>query len=417
MEFIRYFNIAVSVIFALCYAYQVVYILVPFLIKEKIQKGEKLHRYAVLICARNEEAVIANLIDSIKKQTYPGSLVTTFVVADNCTDSTAAIARRAGALVYERHDRSHTGKGRAMDFLLRSIDGDYSAGSFDGYFVFDADNLLRENYIAEMNRVFSTGYDVVTSFRNSKNYGDNWLTAGCGLWFMRESFFLNQSRHLLGLSCHVSGTGYMFSDKIYRELGGWPFHLLTEDIEFSAWNITAGRKIGYCATAQFFDEQPLALSQSVKQRVRWAKGNYQVFDKYGSLLIKKAVKEGSLSCADMVMNLAPVVLLTLASVMVNVSACVWAILAGRDTLPVALGIISTFRSVYWMFFAMGGLTTFTLWEHIHTTAIRKLAYIFTFPLFMMTYIPISVAALFMEVTWQPIIHSDSRNLTAVRNGR
>ena len=63
---------------------------------------------------------------------------------------------------------------------------------FDGYFVFDADNVLEESYIAEMNRTFSDGYEVVTSYRNSKNYGDNWISAGYALWFLRESQFLNR---------------------------------------------------------------------------------------------------------------------------------------------------------------------------------------------------------------------------------
>ena len=417
MEFIQFFNRAVSVIFALCYAYQLFYAFVPFFVKEKPAKKEKLHRYAVLICARNEEAVIAHLIDSIRRQTYPSSFITVFVVADNCTDNTAAVARSAGAVVYTRTNRALVGKGWAMEYLLENIDRDWGKGSFDGYFVFDADNLLRENYITEMNKTFSSGYDIVTSFRNSKNYGDNRLSAGCGLWFMRESFFLNQSRHLLGLSCHVSGTGYMFSDSVYRHRGGWPFHLLTEGIEFSAWNIEDGRKIGYCRTAEFFDEQPVTLSQSVKQRMRWAKGNYQVFGRYGRQLVKKAVSEGNLSCADMVMNLAPAVILTVVSAAVNVTASAWGILAGLDTLPVSLGIISTFSSVYIMFFAMGALTTVTLWRHIHTTAVRKVIYTFTFPLFMMTYIPVSIAALFMNVTWRPIVHTDGRSLSAVKNGR
>ncbi len=417
MEFIQYFNTAVAVVFSLCYAYQAFYILVPFLLKEKSMKKEILHRYAVLICARNEAAVIAELIDSIKNQTYPRSLVTVFVVADNCTDNTADIARNAGAVVYMRTNRGFVGKGWAMEYLLEKIDEDYGAGAFDGYFVFDADNLLDRNYIRQMNRTFSAGYDIVTSFRNSKNYGDNRLSAGCGLWFLRESRFLNHSRHLLGLSCHVSGTGYMFSDSIYRRRGGWPFHLLTEDIEFSAWNIVQGRKIGYCPGAHFYDEQPVTLSQSVKQRMRWAKGNYQVFEKYGTKLVKKAIKEKNLSAADMVMNLAPVVILTLVSVGVNFLSGIYGVLSGCGAVPLALGMISALGSVYIMFFAMGVITTITLWKQIHTTVAKKVAYTFTFPLFMMTYIPVSIAALFMNVTWRPIIHTGSKSLSAVKNGR
>lgn len=99
MDTIRMINYVLAVMFFICYAYQAFYILVPFIIKPKPHKRAKLHRFAVLISARNEQAVIGNLIDSINRQTYPGELVTVFVVADNCTDDTARIAREHGAVV------------------------------------------------------------------------------------------------------------------------------------------------------------------------------------------------------------------------------------------------------------------------------------------------------------------------------
>ena len=99
---------------------------------------------------------------------------------------------------------------------------------YDGYFVFDADNLLDPQYISQMNKVFSSGARAVTSYRNSKNFGDNWITAGYGLWFLRESEYLNRPRDVLGTSCAVSGTGFLFSQQLLEELGGWNYFLLTE---------------------------------------------------------------------------------------------------------------------------------------------------------------------------------------------
>ena len=75
--------------------------------------------------------------------------------------------------------------------MLGKIAADYPKDRFDGFFVFDADNVLSPNYITEMNKTFSQGYETITSYRNSKNYGDNWITAGYALWFLRESKFLN----------------------------------------------------------------------------------------------------------------------------------------------------------------------------------------------------------------------------------
>ena len=102
MKAIIYLNFIISVIFTLCYAYQFFYIFVGLLKKPKVFENEKPHRYAIIVSARNEEAVIGQLIESIKNQEYPAELIDTFVIADNCTDRTAAVARNAGAIVHER---------------------------------------------------------------------------------------------------------------------------------------------------------------------------------------------------------------------------------------------------------------------------------------------------------------------------
>ena len=182
---LKWINFGIAAAFFICYLYQMFYILIPFIKKRRPHKEIKIHNYAVLICARNEENVITHLIDSIKAQDYPADKITVFVAADNCTDSTAAVSRDAGAVVYERFNTEYIGKGYALDYLLSHIEEDYPEG-FDGYFVFDADNLLCPNYITEMNKTFSDGYEIVTSYRNSKNYGDNWISAGYALWFLRE---------------------------------------------------------------------------------------------------------------------------------------------------------------------------------------------------------------------------------------
>ncbi len=179
METIKLINFIIATVFFVCYSYQFAYILVPYLKKEKPHKPAELHRYAVLISARNEELVIGNLLDSISAQDYPSRLVRVFVVADNCTDKTAKVARAHGAIVYERFNDKLVGKGYALEYLLDRIGEEYG-DVFDAYMVFDADNLLSEDYISRMNETFSDGYRIITSYRNSKNYGDNWISAGYG---------------------------------------------------------------------------------------------------------------------------------------------------------------------------------------------------------------------------------------------
>lgn len=405
MTALRTVNTVISILFFACYFYQLIYLLVPLLKRDKPHAPADMHRYAVLIAARNEEAVIGNLIESISAQDYPSELVSVFVVADNCTDGTADAARRAGATVYERFDKQNVGKGYALDFLLRRIR--YERGDvFDGYFVFDADNLLTPGYITAMNRQFCDGYQVVTSYRNSKNFGDNWISAGYALWFLRDAEYLNHARALAGTGCVVSGTGFLVGREVIERNGGWPFHLLTEDTEFTADCVIRGEKIGYAPDAELFDEQPVKFSQSWRQRLRWSKGFLQVFRRYGGRLISGALR-GSFSCFDMVMSIMPAIILASLGFVVNTAASVLVLLSGGTVWQLIYPVIRSILGTYLFMLVIGSFTTVKEWRKIRTTAAKKLLYTLTFPVFMMTYIPISIAAIFQKVEWKPIEHKVS----------
>lgn len=319
MKAIIIFNAVISILFTLCYAYQFFYLFVGLLKGEQKFKAVREHKFAAVISARNERDVIGQLISSIKSQNYPKDKLDVFVIADNCTDDTAQVAREAGAIVYERFNKVQVGKGYALDWLFKIIDRDHKDAGYEGYMIFDADNILDVNYVSEMNKVFDNGYDILTSYRNSKNFDSNWISAAYSLWFLREARYLNNSRMQLGTSCAISGTGFLVGANVIEENGGWIHHLLTEDIEFTCDSVSKGMKIGYASKAVLYDEQPTKFSQSYTQRLRWAKGFYQVFANYGGKLLKGVLK-GSFSCLDMFMTVMPAMLLTLLSVLINVVA-------------------------------------------------------------------------------------------------
>ena len=410
METLKTINFIIAVIFFVCYTYQFLYIPVPWLRKEKPHGPAKANRYAVLICARNEQRVIGDLIASLRGQTYDQSLLSIFVLADNCTDDTAMVARVAGAHVYERFNQVRVGKGYALDFLLQHIGADYPNG-FDGYFVFDADNILSPDYLERMNESFSAGNEIVTSYRNSKNFGDNWISAGYALWFLRESRYLNGARNRLGSSAAVGGTGFLFSQRILDESHGWQFYLLTEDIEFSIHHILRGERIAICEDAVLYDEQPTDFRQSVRQRLRWAKGYIQVFWYYGGRLLKGAAK-GSWSCFDMAMAIMPAFVLTCISILANVTLAAIGLAEGAGLWFAMRSLLECLGSIYLTLLVIGGITTATEWRQIHAPAWQKVMYTFSFPLFMFTYIPISFAALFMKVEWKPIRHGAAARIPA-----
>ena len=407
-NFIDYFNWTIFVLFVVFYAYQAFYIIVALSKKSIKHKAEKEHKYAAVIAARNESAVIKYLIDSIRAQDYPKDKLSVFVVADNCTDDTAQVARDAGAVVYERFDNKLVGKGYALDYIFRKIEEDHGDEGIEAYMVFDADNLLAPGFIRAMNDEYDAGYKVLTSYRNSKNYGSNWISAGYSLWYLRESVYLNNSRMILGTSCAISGTGFLVDAELIRNQGGWIHHLLTEDIEFSTDCILHDIKIGYCADAMVYDEQPITFEQSWKQRLRWSKGFYQVFGHYSLGLIKNIFKKKRFACYDMLMTLTPAVFVTLGSLLFNGIIALYALYdfqSMKHILPIALQAIgAALMNGYLTLFIVGALTTFTEWKKFSCPAIKKILYMFTFPIFIYTYVPISIVALFKKVHWAPIKH-------------
>ena len=413
METIRIINFIITLIFAVCYSYQFIYVPVSLWMQRREKKNREIRptpikkinkSYAVLICARNEETVIGQLIDSISNQTYEGN-ITTFVMADNCTDNTYEEALNHGAVAYTRFNKTLIGKGYAMEELIRQIRRDYPEG-FEGFFVFDADNILAPNYIEEMHKCHMEGNEAITSYRDAKNYGDNWISSGYGLWFLRESMYLNYARYKLGASAAISGTGFFFSNEVLKDIGGWPFHLLTEDIEFTINRVCRGRKIAFCRSAVFYDEQPTSLKQSITQRMRWARGYIQVFQHYGKDLISE-ILQGNFSAFDMTMNIMPAFLLTAISITCNLAYGIIGAITGNDIMIALWSMCETIFNACALLFVLGSITLITEWKNIHARPSRKIFSAISFPLFMLTYIPIAFTALFVNPGWKPIQHKAS----------
>lgn len=424
LPFIQSANLIFLTILAASYLYQLIYALVGLFNKRLFAEPEarQEHKFAVVVAARNEENVIAGLLGSLRRQNYPSDQLDLFVVADNCTDDTARRAAEAGATVYRRWNPDEVGKGYALNFLFRRILQDHGDAGYEGYFIFDADNLVDPNFVAEMNKTYDRGgYDAITGYRNSRNFGDNWISAGYSIWFLRQARFMNFPRSLLRVGCSVGGTGFFVSDRLVRENGGWPFHLLTEDIEFTADCAVRGRTIGYCDRAVVFDEQPTAFGQSWDQRLRWSKGFYQVDARYGLPLVRGILQGGhqGFTCYDTFMAIAPGVFFALLAAALNVSAVLFylgqpAYLAVPVLHAIAHFIVLLCLGYYVGMFLLAFLTVASEWRRIPAGPWEKLKYLFSFPLFMLTYLPVAITALFRKVEWKPIRHTPEAEMEAKR---
>ncbi len=377
----------------------------------KFEKTENYHKYACLISARNEESVIGNLIDSIRANDYPQDLVTIFVVADNCTDNTAKIAREKGAICYERFDDIHKTKGFALQFLINNIKNDFGAvDAFDGYFIFDADNLLETDYISRMNESFDAGERVITSYRASKNFSDNWISASYALHWLRTIRNENRARSIFRLATRIQGTGYLVGSEVIPD--GWNFTTLTEDRELSAAAVIRGYRISYNNDAIFYDEQPVDLKIALRQRLRWAKGHIQALVKLGGKLFCNIFKFNKMSFIsfDMLTVVWPRSLETIFRKVVTFVLKMLIFVMTGAALGSYLGLV--YDTVYWVAYSYGTNILMAIYlfiiEHKRIPKMawyKKAWFCLTFPIFDIIGKWVILVALFMKVEWKPIPHT------------
>ncbi len=246
------------------------------------------NRFAIVIAAHNEEPVIAPLIDNIKKLDYPKNLFDIFVVADNCTDKTAHLARKSGACVYERFNQEKKGKGYALEWMFKelfSLDQDY-----DAVVLFDADNLVKTDFLLEMNNKLCEGDKIIQGYIDSKNPYDTWVTNTFSIAFWLMNRLIQLARYNLRISNTLAGTGMCISYEVLKKLG-WGAHSLTEDLEFTMKGLAHGIKTSWAHDAVVYDEKPLTFMQSCRQRKRWAQGQIDVAGRYFLLLLTKGLRE------------------------------------------------------------------------------------------------------------------------------
>lgn len=406
MEILTIINMIGGALLGACMLYQWIYVLLDLIKKPVKFEDAEPKKYAVLIAGRNEEKVIGTLLDSINKQKYPADLIDTYVVADNCTDKTAEVARAHGATVYERFNKEIIGKGFALDELIKHIWSTVGQGVYDGYIIFDADNLLDENYVAELNKTVASGYRIVTSYRNSKNYGDNWISAGCGMWFLRDYVQLSRARMMLDISSTVSGTGFYIAESIVIEDGGFISETMSEDTELSARWMRRGEPIGFCEYAEFYDEQPTKFSVFFHQRTRWSKGYVQNIVKHGPGLVRSVFRKRGSSCLDMIAAILPPLVVGGIMALINIGVGIYLITQGRfdftSLIPMAIGGVVI---GYFMTLLMGVAVLITERHHIRCPISKQIGYVLLYPFYMLACVPAVVYGLFAKVTWKPIEHT------------
>ncbi|MFZ3101161.1 MAG: glycosyltransferase family 2 protein [Desulfitobacteriaceae bacterium] len=256
--------------------------------------------FAMVIAAHNEEKVIEPLIDNLFQMDYPRELYDVFVVADNCTDKTALIARNAGASVHQRFNSIKKGKGFALEWMFHRLFR--MERQYHAVVIFDADNLVKENFLVEMNNKLCQGEKIVQCYLDSKNPFDTWVTNTFSIAFWITNRLLQLARYNIGLSNVLGGTGMCISTEVLKQFG-WGATSLTEDLEFSMKALSHGVKTSWAHDAVVYDEKPLTFVQSWHQRKRWAQGQVDVAGRYFFPLLLRGIKERKLTYIDAAVHL------------------------------------------------------------------------------------------------------------------
>jgi cellulose synthase/poly-beta-1,6-N-acetylglucosamine synthase-like glycosyltransferase len=248
--------------------------------------------FVILASAHNESAVIGALLDSLGRQEYPAEKRRVHVVANNCSDATAALVRRSGvAECHERTGGDLATKGAALAWLWQRVRSDVADG--DCVLILDADNVVPPTFLAEMNRAFEAGYRVVQSARCAKNADDTWTSQ---LDAISEALWnrLDQAgRVRLGLSASIAGSGMAFERDVFERLVAAGGPGLLEDIEWQARLALAGIRVGYAAQARVYDEKTSRVDQLGRQRKRWVAGVAVAARRYAWPLLVAGLRTGS----------------------------------------------------------------------------------------------------------------------------
>lgn len=376
--------------------------LFTFKSKTIIRRYKAKHKIAVLIAARNEENVIGNLIDSLKKQKYPDELYEIFIIPNNCTDNTEQVSIKHGVKILKCNGDIKS-KGdvlkQAFNHMLKA-EPDYEA-----YCIFDADNIVHSNFLNRMNDALCSGYKVAQGFRDSKNPSSTWISSCYSLFYLTQNYFFNSARMNMNWSSSINGTGFMISKEALQQFG-FNTTTMTEDIEYAALCALNNVKIAFVDDAITYDEQPLTFAQSWKQRMRWFLGTLQCLHRYSGKLIKSGIKNKVPQCIDMsLFFMAPIA--QILSLFMLFLFVIIGILNVQT--PVGLKLVFQNTGIFILLIYVLCVIITLLVLKLQNKSIKKsIKGVLTLSIFMLSWVPINMLCMYKkDFIWEPIEHSSN----------
>lgn len=256
--------------------------------------GSPTNRFAILVPAHNEERLLPQLLESLERLDYPKSLYSVQVVADNCSDQTAALGREAGATVYERTNTELVGKGYALEWLLEQVW--HTGEQYDAYLILDADSLVSPDFLRIMDARLARGERVIQAYYAVRDPEQGWNAGLRAVALILLHYLRPLGRMVVGGSAGLKGNGMVFAAGILRQ-HRWTASL-TEDIEYHMRLILAGERATFAPDAIVWAEMPGSLGASESQHARWERGRIEMLQHYVPRLLAEAVRRPSFLLFD-----------------------------------------------------------------------------------------------------------------------
>ncbi|HLY31973.1 MAG TPA: glycosyltransferase family 2 protein, partial [Ktedonobacterales bacterium] len=223
-------------------------------------------RFALIVPAHNEELLIGATLASLAQLDYPADRYTVHVVADNCTDRTAEIARGAGAQVYERTDAANRGKGYALAWMFDQL----AAGEarYDAYVILDADTVVEPLLLHAFSRGLASGTQALQAHNAVLNADSSPSAALRWIALSLMNYVRPLGRNTLGGSSTLTGNGVCLTPAMLAR-HPWQAFGLSEDYQYYLTLVAAGERVVFVPDAHVYSVMPTTVRQLQTQDIRW----------------------------------------------------------------------------------------------------------------------------------------------------
>lgn len=352
--------------------------------------SDKYSYFTILIPARNEEEVIKDAIQSFKRQKYPKDNYEIVVVINNTTDNTLGVCNAEGvrSILCERKIKN---KGDALKEAFDRLKKEKT----DAYIIMDADNVVNDEFLGEMNKSLNEGTLVAKSSMDIKAKENTWVSSSYAIYFFIQSILYSIPRNNIGASCAINGTGIMIKKEVIDKFG-FNVRTITEDLEFMTLCALNNIKIKYVEGAICYAEHPSDFKVSMIQRRRWTKGIYEGFIIYFNSIMKNMIKRPNIELLDslLIYSTPLILILSLISIFINFLI-----------VPLPIYLIITSFSLLVSYISISLCALFVCVKS--KKKIKDfLTGIIMFPIFLLSWQYLNIIILFKkEVVWDEIKHT------------